>query len=121
MQIGKFGWIQAPRFPRLPGLLLPYWPRGRTNRREYSERHDEDRVTTIIFGLLQIEGAHHRAIVELVARFAEPAVHECGDESIRANFPRTTGGRRFEMGWSGSRKRHAGGRHSKMHSRWRQA
>ena len=56
--------------------------------------------------------AHHRAVVLAAAGLAEPALHQCRHESVRADLPRPD-----EMPpWTTAARR----RHAEMHSRRRQ-
>src|SRR5207253_1787071 len=57
------------------------------------KKNDQRPNQTSVPGFFQIEGPHHSALRQLVARFTEPALHQCGHESVRAHLsgPARTG------------------------------
>ena len=62
--------------------------------------HDQCANTAIVPRLLQIEGPHHRALLEPDARFAQPPLHQRRHEPVRAHLPRPARPRRHQ--WAGA-------------------
>src|SRR5687768_7723181 len=73
--------------------LSPFdWPwfaccRSLSSRISCGFYYDEQPDSPVVPRLLQVEAAHHCAFVEPHAGLAEPALHECRHEPVRANFP----------------------------------